>query len=396
VLLNTSTALSGRLVSTINPRVIVLRSRTALAFNRGVQQVELLSRDRDGHRINFYLVQFEQACNAAPLGCLPGDLYTPRIESNWTGIRIEDDEMLKNTAADCRQCHQRARDRPMLLMRELDGPWTHFFMPDKGSSSAPEPSGVDVLRAYYRAKGNERYGNVPWSAIRATIGATLQNVAGRPQPVLFDGDAIMNERWPYDKDLEAFPMTPTPSPTWYREYAAFKRGEHLALPYFAPFPSDPDKLARMTDRYRAFASGQISAEELPDLSEVYPDDPQVCAEIGFQTEPHASPAEALVQACGSCHNDQLDQTISRARFNIDLSRMERSELALAAERVSLPIDDPLHMPPRDFRQLDPAARAPLVEYLKRGAPTNEDDALLRNAARIGMTIDVAFTSIVKR
>ena len=43
-----------------------------------------------GSRI--YLVTFEQACNATPDGCTPGDLYTPRIESDWTRVRIQDDK----------------------------------------------------------------------------------------------------------------------------------------------------------------------------------------------------------------------------------------------------------------------------------------------------------------
>jgi hypothetical protein len=50
--------------------------------------------------------------------------------------------------------------------------------------------------------------------------------------------------------------------------------------------------------------------------------------LGSQTEPDATPSEAPVQICGSCHNDVLDQTISRARFNIDLKRIRRDELDL--------------------------------------------------------------------
>src|SRR5688500_11902370 len=85
----------------------------------------------------------------------------------------------------------------------------------------------------------------------------------------------------------------------------------------------PDKLTRLTASYRAFRAGEIDALQLPDLSDIYPEDPQTRAEMGLQTEPAATPARALVQACGSCHNDVLDQSISRARFNIDLGRMDR-------------------------------------------------------------------------
>lgn len=46
VFLTHSTALSGDLVSSINPRAILFDGRSFLAFNRGVQQVEIASADR--------------------------------------------------------------------------------------------------------------------------------------------------------------------------------------------------------------------------------------------------------------------------------------------------------------------------------------------------------------
>jgi len=390
VMLNTSTALSGRLVSTLNPRAIVLGENTLLAFNRGIQRVELISRDRGPERsLNFYLLHFEQACNAAPEGCSPGDLYTPRVESNWTAVRIEDDEDLKNTPADCRQCHQRGSDRAIRLMRELDGPWTHFFMPDDTDPEGiPEPSGFDVVHAYFEAKGDERYGNVPWVAIRSTFGSNLQFTVERPQPLVFDGGTIMNERWPWTKE-KGFVDKPLPSPTWKRYYEGFKRGEHLAMPHYEPFPSDPDKLADLTDVYQRFRSGELSADELPDLSDVYPDDPQTRAEIGLQTEPGATPAETLIQACGACHNDVLDQTLSRARFNIGLARLSRAELDLAVARLQLAPDDPGHMPPLEARQLDPNALEPLVDYLRSDTRPAEDDAMLEHAATLGMAMELS-------
>lgn len=388
VVLNTSTALSGRVVSTLNPRAIMLAREVTLAFSRGVQQIELVSRDRDDRRLKFYLVRFEQACNAEPGGCSPGDLYTPRVEADWTALEIMDDEALKNTASDCRQCHQRAREEPMLLMRELDGPWTHFFQLDVDSGyGSPEASGVDILRAYHAAKSDEPYGNVPWTALRATVGLTLQNVVDRPQPLVFDGQVFLNERWPYDRKT-GFADAPVSSPRWYREYEAFKRGEHLALPHFDPFPTDSGKLAALGDAYRAFLSGELDASELPDLGDIYPDDAQTRAEIGLQTEPGATPAQAIVQACGSCHNDRLDQSLSRARFNIDLSRMERAALDRAIERIQLPLDAPGHMPPREFRQLDADGVQPLIEYLRGDLRTEEDDAFLRQAAELGMSVEL--------
>jgi hypothetical protein len=382
VLLGHSTALSGRLVSPINPRAILLSTRTFLAFNRGVQQVEIATRDRRDYVVNFYLVSFEQACNAAPGGCVPGDLYTPRIESDWSRVRIKDDEDLKNTPSDCRQCHQRGLAKPIILMRELDGPWTHFFMPDSAQIDFPEPSGIDLMRDYLHAKGDEPYAGMPPDALRNTVGITLENSTDAEQPIIFDGSTILNERWPWSP--AGYLPEAVPSATWQRDYEAFKRGELLALPFYAPRATDPDKQARLTAVYQQYLAHEIAAEDLPDLADIFPDAPQLRAEIGLQTEPGATPAQALVQACGTCHNDVLDQTISRARFNIALSRMSRAELDVAVQRLTTNPGVPGAMPPSGRRELDAETRDGLIQYLRTNSRTSEDDAFLEHAATVGM------------
>lgn len=387
VLLNASTSLSSRLISTLNPRAILLTPDATLAFNRGVQQVELFARTRGDRSLNMYLLRFEQACNSAPSGCGAGDLYTPSIESGWTKLSLQDAEDLKNTPSDCRQCHQRARPDAIFLMRELGGPWTHFFFEDRDPPQpdqvGPELTGTDVVRAYQQAKGDEPYANIPWAAIRATVGLTLESVVPLPQPLVFDGAKITNERWPWTMEA-GLAKEPVRSETWYRQYEEFKRGEHLALPHYDTFPSDAAKLAKLTDAYRSFRKGKLAGSELPDLSDVYSDDPQKLAELGFLTEPGATPAQTLVMACAQCHNDVLDQSLSRARFNVDLARLGRAQLDTAIERIALPLDDPRHMPPREFRQLAADATAPLLEYLRAGQRSAEDDALLGGAATMGM------------
>jgi hypothetical protein len=91
----------------------------------------------------------------------------------------------------------------------------------------------------------------------------------------------------------------------------------------------------------------------------------------------------LVQACGSCHNDVLDQSLSRALFNIDLARMSRAELDLAIARLKAEPGAGV-MPPPGERQLDPDARAQLIEYLESNVRSSDDDALLGRVARLGM------------
>lgn len=382
VYLGHSTALSGALVSPINPRTILLGFPSIFAFQRGVQQVEITSFDRDRHVHNFYLVRFKQACNERPEGCLPGDLYTPRIESDWTSLTIEDDEALKNTPEDCRQCHQRGRDEPMLLMRELVGPWSHFLAPDSGDGlSLRGVTGTDLLHDFLRAKGDELYAGIPATAAEQTAGLSLQNVVPRAQPLNFDSPTIEDERGTF---LNGPPGPQPRSPTWDLGYAAFKRGEQLALPHFEGRPTDPVKQAALSTAYQQYRAGMLAAEALPDLSDIFPSDPQTRAEIGLQTEPNATPAEALVQACGSCHNDVLDQTISRARFSVDLTRMNREARMRAVARIQLHERAPGVMPPAGTRQLPPDVRARLADYLLRDERPAEDDRFLKRAAELGM------------
>jgi hypothetical protein len=372
VFLGHSTALSGQIVSPINPRVLLLGQNTFMAFQRGVQQVELAAFDRNTHALNLYLVRFRQACNQRAAGCLPGDLYTPNIERDWSEVTIQDAEDLKNTPADCRQCHQRVRGQALLLMRELRGPWTHFF------STREDPA----VRAYQAAKGNEIYAGVPSSAMAHTAGFSLQARVDVAQPLEFPSPDIEEELASHDPT-----QGPRRSATWDKAYQAFKRGEQLPMPYFEPVVTDPQKQAKLLEAYQRYRAGQLPAEQLPDLADVFPDDPQVRAEIGLVTEPGATPVDALIQACGPCHNDKLDQSISRARFNIALGRISRAERELAIARLELPAGSEGVMPPPETRQLDAAARTRLIAYLRQDARPEADDALLNQAGRQGMAKD---------
>jgi len=179
--------------------------------------------------------------------------------------------------------------------------------------------------------------------------------------------------------------SPERSRTWDAAYETFKLGEHLPLPYFDLDATDADKVAAATTAYQGYRAGSVAAAELPDLADIFPDDPHVRAQIGLQTEPDATPVEALIQACGSCHNDVLDQSISRAKFNIALSRIEPGELAAAVDRVGRPGNEPGVMPPRDARQLDAATRSRLTDYLRSGEFSPADLDVLTRAADAGMS-----------
>ncbi|MET0390130.1 MAG: hypothetical protein ABW321_29430 [Polyangiales bacterium] len=379
-----STALGGHLVSAINPRVFMMTSSGVLAFTRGAQRVELVVRAADSGESHFYLLDFRQACNTRPEGCSPGDLYTPRIERDWTSVTIADDEMLKNSPLDCRQCHARGRDKPGLLMRELEQPWTHFFVPLEDNAKTLQDdlgaSGRQLVMDYLAAKGDEPYANIPESGLRHTAAAILEGFSGRDQPLLFDSLTIERERRPDGPGSE-----PQPSATWERGYEAFRRGEQLALPYVDASAADPDKLARLTAAYRAYRAGEVGEDELPALDDIFPDDPQLRAQIGLQTEPDASPTDALIQACGSCHNYSLDQSLSRARFNIDLAALDDPAITRAIERIELPPSAAGAMPPPEARQLDRASRARLLAFLRQSRDERVLDPALQRAAELGMS-----------
>jgi hypothetical protein len=377
-----STSTLGRVVSPINPRVIMLGAKAHMAYQRGVQKIELVARSRGTTAFTFYLVTFEQACNHDGDGCSAGDLYTPSVESDWTAFRIQDDEELQNTPADCRLCHRRASETSTLLMRELKAPWTHFFFPSEFKGQGPGENGSALMQDYVAAKGEEPYGGLTVHTISPVGPYNLATSVEADQPLLFDAPRIENERWPYGP--EGYAKEIQESPTWEAGYEAFKRGEQLALPYVDLRATDPDKQAELTRAYARYRAGEIEPDELPDLSDIYPDDAQLRARIGLVTERDATPADALIQACGACHNDVLDQSLSRARFNIALERLARSEIDSAIDRIERPRDAPGAMPPPEARQLHPSARKRLLEYLRTDLTESEIDPRLSQAAAYGM------------
>jgi len=158
---------------------------------------------------------------------------------------------------------------------------------------------------------------------------------------------------------------PGESATWRELYQRAQRGDAIAVPYHDVKVTDPDKLARMTAAYQAYRAGDLPRAELPDIRDVYPDDPRRLAAMGMMTEPDADGATVLLQACGQCHNARLDQTLSRANFRADLEGMTRAAKDAAIERLELPLDDPRAMPPALLRTLTPEARRRAIEALQR-------------------------------
>ena len=374
-----STGLALRSVSAINPRIIFVRTETdmqellALAFARGDQSAEIVVRDRLDDELRFYLLTYSQVCNAEPGGCSPGDLLTEVVESGWSEVNVYGEEDLENTPRDCRVCHQ--PDGPgtpkLLRMQELEPPWNHWFF-------RIVVGGQALLDDYYAAKGDEAFAGVPADAILRsfpgvlaytvrTAGRAATGTAGQPnefvssiiQREVMQSAAALGGNQPTDNSIPGY------SETWNQLYERAKRGDAISVPYYNVKITDARKLAAMTEAYAAYRQGRLDRDELPDIRDVHPDDPLRRAQIGLITEPGLEAEAVLLQACAQCHNDRLDQGVSRARFNVELSRLDREEKDRAIARVLLPPSDPAVMPPASFRALTDEARSRLVDVLRR-------------------------------
>jgi mono/diheme cytochrome c family protein len=368
-----STGLSARSVSAINPRAIAVRLEItgelfALSYVRGEQTVEFAVRDRSDHELRFYLLRYRSACDDAADGCKPGDLLTPATETDWTETSLYDEDDLAGTILDCRSCHQpNGPASPKLLrMQELTTPWTHWLFKSSRGGQA-------LIADYTAAHGDEVYAGMPADRITAShpenlsMLVILDDLAG-PQPNEFDSTTIEGDvmqsasslgcNQPEDNSVAG------DSATWRRAYEATKRGDAIPVPYLDVKVTDAAKLAAMSQAYAAFRSGTLAAVDLPDIREVFPDDPLRLAEMGFASEPGLAAAQVLTQACAQCHNDRLDQALSRARFNVDLSRLSRVEKDLAIARLNLPASSLAAMPPRRVRTLGAEARTALIALLR--------------------------------
>ncbi|MET0342400.1 MAG: hypothetical protein ABW252_15455 [Polyangiales bacterium] len=363
-----STSLVSRLTSAINPRALIFRQNqlehVVMGYVRGEQFVELATRDGAGRQA-FFLLRFTQACNDAPAGCGPGDLYTPEAERNWTSWSLYAAEDVRNNVMDCAQCHQPGGPGtpPILRMQEQITPWTHWIR-------ASTTGGGALLRDYRAAKGDETFAGIPGNLIDQSSPFNLQTLIatqgfGWSQPNEFSSTVIEDE---VSDSAPGQPERNVPrgkSATWSALYEKNVRGETIQVPYHDVKVTDPEKLATLTRAYAAYRAGSLPRAQVPDLSQVFPSDRQTLAEIGFAPKPELD-GEALVrQLCTQCHNDTLDQSLSRARFHADLSKVSREERWLAAQRVMLPEHDLRSMPPRRFRTLTDDERARIVEALAR-------------------------------
>lgn len=374
-----SSSLVARSVNAINPRAIIFThvvngaappGYVAMGFVRGDQFVEVAAADRNNNNaLNFYLVRFTQACNVSGT-CTDGDLLTPAIESNWLDVTVYDDVDLRNTVVDCLQCHQvnGPGTTKILRMQELEFPWTHWFRNNTAGS---------VLLADFRAAHGttEDYAGIPANLISASDPEELEDLvlsAGFRQPNEFPTRTIEAEvrrtaGQPADNSV------PGVSATWDRIYANSVTAQAIAVPYHDVKVTDPSRLGAAIQAYQGFRNGTLSAAALPDLRDLFYE--AQLRDIGFKVQAGLDGRGIITQGCGQCHNSRLDQTISRARFNIDLNAMSDTqggvlsgaardqEIGVAISRLLMNAEDVRKMPPEMFRTLEPAEIDLAIGYL---------------------------------
>ncbi len=372
VLLGHSTSLVARSVSAINPRAVVFTTAAgkkstpgfvAMGFTRGEQFVEIAAHDATTDLLSFYLVVFQQACNANPKGCTAGELVTPAIEKNWTGFTVYEDEDLKNTVVDCRQCHQPGgpSTQATLLMHELKDPWTHWFRNDNAG-------GVALLADYHAAHGaSEDYGPVPASLVDKSDGRSLEDLVERNgfgAQNVFDSTVIEGEVKRSATNQPSLNAPPGTSATWQQLYDNAAAGNSIPVPYHDVKVTDPQKLADMSLAYQNFLAGKTQMTDLPDIRRVFLLD--ALPDLTFRPKAGLDGKGVIVQMCAQCHNDKLDASLSRARFDVTkLDTMSRAAKDLAIARMQMASTSRLRMPPVIFRSFTDESLNLAIEELQK-------------------------------
>ncbi|HEU0030507.1 MAG TPA: hypothetical protein VFQ53_07740 [Kofleriaceae bacterium] len=359
-LTGTSTGIGLRTVTPLNPRAFLMTPALAggapnptyqiMAFARGEPLVELVANDPQANTLRFFLLRFQPACEAA--GCSAADLLTPTIESGWTGYTLYDDDTIKNTTLDCLACHQEAGPgtKKILRMQELANPWAHWFYEERPANKA-------TIDDFARAHGSEDYAGIPavnvYPSRPFALETLVRNNGFATQPNLFDTTKIQNE----------LAATGT-SATWNALYANTVAGRAIPTPYHSIPHTDATKTASMIQAYQQTMAGTLPRDQMPDIRATIKD--SALADMSIRPKPGLDGRGILVHMCQMCHNSRLDQTISRASFDVErLDQMSRTEKDEAIRRLQMPDTDARKMPPVRFHELSDAERQLAIDVLSQ-------------------------------
>jgi hypothetical protein len=385
-----SLGLSARTVSAANPRMFVFTNNieyapiphhklAAVSFARGEQLVELVALDTRTYDWNFYLLSFNQACNAA--GCTPEELLTERVERDWTSFTLYSDRDLVDTPLDCLSCHlpYGAGTHKLLLMRQLPDPWLHWgdfrgvnetANCSQDGPKAPDPGrrvpgeGLDVLVALEGPKG--RYGGIDVSELSASLsGRLMSDFYVDARLTINDsphgGDYPQLEREFNSATVLCELLDSKVSPRWqaYRDELSA-----LGLPVPAPATDvlDPVKRQAILADRAGFLDGFAGASSFDAASSLLAK--EVLTQVGIVPREEDSAPVILRQMCVRCHAGDVPSHLGRAAF--DATKLDRFAPVSAREikaRLRLPRHSPRLMPPLRSGELPPWALDRIVTYI---------------------------------
>jgi len=406
-----SSSLVLRQTNALNPRAVLFTrngTRTnivTMGYVRGEQAAELIAKDNNRGTFNFYFVKYKNACNDAG-ACTNADIMQAGTEKGWTEYSIYRGADLENTQLDCTQCHivdavnrnaqQQApaggaevpaqeviATRQILRMQELQNPWTHFMRDNTQGGQA-------IIADFQAAHGTaEAYAGIPGNRISASEPANLETfVRGQGSGNQPNEFRTANIEGQVRNSSAAQPRnndTPGTSATWEGLYQGSLEGRFIPVPYHDVKITDSKKVASMTANYKEVAAGTLEGAQMQDLRTAFRDDRlQEIAMINVKAD--MTDGQALITAaCTQCHRSQLNQTITRSRFNADLGKFSDlkggvmagadrdKQLRVVINRLHLPAMDVKKMPPERFRTLSPAQIDTMTKYLCSQMATPDAD-----------------------
>lgn len=218
-------------------------------------------------------------------------------------------------------------------MQEFSAPWTHFLAPASESTS-----GAQLVQDFRTAHPPSE----PWAGLP---GSRLETES---QPLALSS-LVAQESTSQPNFFPSFPISlevasTGRSPTWEALAEAARRGDAIPVPFWGLRVSDVQRQAEAAAAYARVLAREAPADDLVDLRGLQ----SLEAERAMSIRPAegASGAQILTEACQHCHNSKLDQSISRARFQVDhLVDLPADERAIAVERLRLDRGDVRKMPP---------------------------------------------------
>lgn len=364
-----SLGLSARAVSGVNPRIFVYDSTRglipydrliAVSFARGEQLVELVALDTTTLDYNFYLLHFEQACNASR--CTPEDLLTEKIENGWVGWTLYADTELEDTPLDCLTCHRPfgRTTHKQLLMRQVMDPWLHWGgfegeyenklcpqhdQPDPGRWIAAE--GLQVIGRIEGSNGH--YGGLPVDELVAADSGNLFSAFLVDAELTIRASPYEPSNYPYAQvyfastDVLCERIKTGTSPSWDQARVdALSRG--LPVPYYGPDVLDATKRQAVLKDRAGFLAKHVDEDAFDVAMSLFDD--QVSREVGFIPRSDDDAPQMLRSLCVRCHSNDTDPSFNRARFNAEsIDSIEPETARAIRHRISLERTSPLVMPP---------------------------------------------------